>query len=537
MFRLISKHFTNTAILFPSTYGATQATKVNPCSDCEKRQRTKSHPPRNRANHTAQSLHSLPPLNEAMGLFDRYFSTIRVVLPYVDEGTIVNLYQGVTQVDLLKRRRATLALLNMVWAHAAASLGSSQRETFYKKAVALMDSRDIERPSYELVQTLLLFVEYKQNHQRSISSYTAHALCVKAAFHVGLHSRAARAASKSPEERQLRLRLWNGVLKNERIMNITQGRPCMIPRSLLADDDVLRQGGSIGDVYLGTIGPSYAIIDKAMDSLYDENVELGDRSQSQTLLANWTEISWSIDQFYDSLSILGGQITRSELPELLAKGPTTHDQSLAVRILLSIHCNRLRLLANFPLIAHSLSLRLGNHLPEILHEDWEAAWEICSVISVLGTHSPGFIDELAAWYTCNYTMLTVTLNFLVILLLKKHDAHILPLTSLAEVRQQIEEALSVMEQIGKNSLITQKAGCCIKRMLAVFDNLGAQARVASLSDPGSLSDDFWSTDYVMQDIARYSHELLEQIGRDEGGDSSDLDPSFLDLYSRIPVCE
>jgi hypothetical protein len=60
--------------------------------------------------------------------------------------------------------------------------------------------------------------------------------------------------------------------------------------------------------------------------------------------------------------------------------------------------------------------------------------------------------------------------------------------------------------------------------------------VASLSDPDSLPDDFWSTDYVMQDIARFSHELLEQIGRDEGGDSSDLDPSFLDLYSRIPDC-
>jgi hypothetical protein len=91
-----------------------------------------------------------------MGLFDRYFSTIGVVLPYVDKGTILNLYHGVTRVDLLKRRRTTLALLNIVWAHAAASLGSSQRETFYKKAVALMDSRDIERPSYELGLSPLL---------------------------------------------------------------------------------------------------------------------------------------------------------------------------------------------------------------------------------------------------------------------------------------------------------------------------------------------------------------------------------------------
>jgi hypothetical protein len=123
-----------------------------------------------------------------------------------------------------------------------------------------------------------------------------------------------------------------------------------------------------------------------MDSLYDENVELGDRSQSQTLLATWTEINWSIDQFCAGLSILGGKITRSELSELLATGTTTHYQSLAVRILLSIHCNRLRLFSNFPLIAHALSLRLESvqrreeelaprvdrlrqRLPEILHED------------------------------------------------------------------------------------------------------------------------------------------------------------------------
>jgi hypothetical protein len=64
----------------------------------------------------------------------------------------------------------------------------------------------------------------------------------------------------------------------------------------------------------------------------------------------------------------------------------------------------------------------------------------------------------------------------------------------------------------------------------------AQAKTAPVSDLDPIPADFWSTDYVMQDIARFSQELLEQIGRDEDA-SSELDPSFLDLYSRIPVCE
>ncbi|KAL4956286.1 hypothetical protein BDW69DRAFT_158787 [Aspergillus filifer] len=65
------------------------------------------------------------------------------------------------------------------------------------------------------VQTLLLLVEYKQNHQRSISSYTTHALCVEAAFHVELHSRIGLAGHRS-EGKDLRSRLWDGVVHNDR---------------------------------------------------------------------------------------------------------------------------------------------------------------------------------------------------------------------------------------------------------------------------------------------------------------------------------
>lgn len=70
-------------------------------------------------------------------------------------------------------------------------------------------------------------------------------------------------------------------------------------------------------------------------------------------------------------------------------------------------------------------------------------------------------------------MLTVALHYFAILLVTKHEPGVLDVNSVIAVRQEIDEALNVMETLGKSSLITQKAGCCIERLLAVFDTLGA----------------------------------------------------------------
>jgi hypothetical protein len=166
---------------------------------------------------------------------------------------------------------------------------------------------------------------------------------------------------------------------------------------------------------------SYAIIGQALESLYDENIDLADRSQSQTLLAKWTEVTWKIDEFRDRLSTLEGPVSGSQLPGLLATTQERGDgQRLAVRILLSIHVNRLSMLANFPLIIHGLFLgtqldgrlenpsslrvnRMHQALTMILHEDWDAAREVCAMISALSTYHKMFVDEFGAWYTCNYT--------------------------------------------------------------------------------------------------------------------------------------
>lgn len=49
-----------------------------------------------------------------------------------------------------------------------------------------------------------------------------------------------------------------------------------------------------------------------------------------------------------------------------------------------------------------------------------------------------------------------------------------------------------------------------------------------------ISLDFMDTDIFLESIQRPSDELLNQFARDDFGE---LDQSFLDIYSRLPLCE
>ncbi|OOO12231.1 hypothetical protein OAory_01087010 [Aspergillus oryzae] len=556
MFRLLSSVFAETTMLYLPVSGVVK--NLSSCYHCAQRH--------NQASQTgtctraeagvSQALHetSLPPKEEALVLFERYFSTTNIVLPYIDKAILLEGYYNAVQQRPPKFRRVLLALCNIVWALAAASLGSLQRETFYKKAVALLDSRTLERPSYELVQSLLLVVEYKQNHQRSISSYTSHALCVKAAFHVGLHHQATDTSSDSDETR-LRLRLWDGVVKNDRkvlshplnprqtnirsrIMGLTQGRPYMIPQCLTISSQALPGVNSpISDQYMGHLARSHTIIEHATGSLYNGNIEVPTNDKTHALVTRWTDLCWKNEQWSQNLSTIGGLVLASEL----AGFPVPMDCHTAVRILLSIHYYRLRMIVNFPLIAHFLVLlrdsssepqivdRLKERLPQVLQNDWDAVRKIFRIISSLSTAHETSVNTFAAWYTCNYTMLTVTLHYFAMLIVKKHEPEVFDTASVAEIRQEIEDALRIMKHIGKNSLITQKAGCCIERLLTVFDTLGDHVRVRS-----SVSLDFWNTDCIMRNIGQASDDLLMHFSQD---DFIGQDLSFLDLYSRLPLCE
>ena len=119
---------------------------VGPCYHCEQRhsEASQTGTSNRREARDPQALYevsSLPPKEEALVLSDRYLSTTNFVLPYINEAALLEVYYNAIQQSPPKFRRAFLALCNIAWALTAASLGSSQRQTSYKKAVALLDSR------------------------------------------------------------------------------------------------------------------------------------------------------------------------------------------------------------------------------------------------------------------------------------------------------------------------------------------------------------------------------------------------------------
>lgn len=64
------------------------------------------------------------------------------------------------------------------------------------------------------VQALLLIVAYQQNSQRSVSSWTTHALAVKAALQHGLHSPTVR-QRHNKNNAELMQRLWTGIILDD----------------------------------------------------------------------------------------------------------------------------------------------------------------------------------------------------------------------------------------------------------------------------------------------------------------------------------
>ncbi|KAL4970590.1 uncharacterized protein BDV14DRAFT_195274 [Aspergillus stella-maris] len=299
------------------------------------------------------------------------------------------------------------------------------------------------------------------------------------------------------------------------------------------------EGTDLLERFFSTIDPVLPYINKPelIETLYGGNLDLSETLKLQTLFSRWTDLSWHIGDWSDNLATIGGLVSLSEF----SAGSELRDVRLAVRVLLSIQYYRMRLLVNFPLVSRFLLARkeasneLANHsrlmqeLPRIVHDDWGAARELCGMISALGQPNESFTSTYPAWYTCNYTMLTVALHYFAILLVTKRVPGVLDVASVKLVREEMGEALCAMEWFGKSSLITQKAGCCIERLLNVLNTLESQPRMTL-----SASMDIWDTDFILQNLEQHSNKFLATFCQDE---FDQQEPSFLDLYSCIPLCE
>lgn len=233
MFRHISNAFAESALLH-LTLNSHASTALQSCSMSE--EKTKSTRRKlslvKQFSISLEDIHSLPSRDEVLYLISRFSTTIGAILPYVNYEFLLDTYEKALLESHPRFQRGFLALLNVIWAHASASLQLPEAEVFYSHCAGLLDQRTLERPTFELgeppmlfqcftlvdsdaVQTLLLKCLYEQNHQRSTLSYTTHTNCVRAALQLGFHCASIRYVRDNTPERPYQ-KTWMGILKNDR---------------------------------------------------------------------------------------------------------------------------------------------------------------------------------------------------------------------------------------------------------------------------------------------------------------------------------
>jgi hypothetical protein len=190
-------------------------------------------------------LYAIPDERRLRNLVTQFCSTMGTVLPYIDAKSLVHYSLQLARGSVCQLSQAGRAQLNIACAHAALVERSADAETLFRRANGLLQGLPIRGSSLELstkketflggwklksvVQALLLLCLYQQNTQRSIASWTYHALAVKAVYQLGLHFPASYEEHDS-RHRELMMLVWFAVINQDSSLGTALGRPCLISR-------------------------------------------------------------------------------------------------------------------------------------------------------------------------------------------------------------------------------------------------------------------------------------------------------------------
>ncbi|ETN37045.1 uncharacterized protein HMPREF1541_08034 [Cyphellophora europaea CBS 101466] len=158
---------------------------------------------------------AIPDDTTATLLFNHFFSAVSCTIPYVSRPVVLQRYARARSERFVQLSRVRRAFFNIIWAHGASFSAIEDPETFYRRTMGLLNSLTVREAGDEMIRLLLLICSYQQNHQRSVASWTFHALAVKAAFQSGLHAPSTYEGLDA-DTHHLRLQLWFGVLNHDR---------------------------------------------------------------------------------------------------------------------------------------------------------------------------------------------------------------------------------------------------------------------------------------------------------------------------------
>ncbi|KAH7405627.1 fungal-specific transcription factor domain-containing protein [Phaeosphaeria sp. MPI-PUGE-AT-0046c] len=484
--------------------------------------------PRSHASHDLPSRNKDISLDaqELQKLVSYFFTIFGDLLPYMNEDTLL----GDDPTTKLSTRwqscKVGRALLSMICAHATHLQGSRTAELYYSYTLKLLEGLTLRGASIELVQTLLLLCLFQQNTRRSIASWTYHALAVKAAFQLGLHSPDFYIGIRSrahviPEQ------VWFGVVSQDRSLSTALGRPCLISSKFvhikLPETDTLPAGDGIAV--------------QASKSLYG----------MQTILLNDLK-AVIVERVYASNTGMTASITshetvvqRLECTQLLAKWRHGHSsafpevrceeiehwpeelyQKHRFRLLLSLQHHSALLLLNGPIVTRtiadaaaqgSVSSSCTAEVVIAIAQDFRTARDLSRKVHCIVRKSSNFIDENAIWWACNYSTFTAALHLLAIILVccQWNGAELSQAVDMFEVRDALILSLETLEMIERSSLMNRKGRECLRRFLRVLDNLVLQPQTDTFDETWAASIQGGS-DSAFDDIfAQYISESADDF--------------------------
>ncbi|QLI71564.1 uncharacterized protein G6M90_00g084160 [Metarhizium brunneum] len=475
---------------------------------------------------------SFPGRRLAIDWVNRFFDMVAPVLPFV------NKFMLVREIDLIDSRTGTWqscpsntqALMSIVFAHSLAISEDGAAEPFYRRALGLLDEKGLYLPTIEALQALLLLANFQQNSQRAQESITTHFRAVKAAYQLGVHSPSSysRFGNKDNELRSL---LWFAVINEDRIIGAGLGRPFLVPAQHIQTKlkDLMSHGhaGQGDDSKLGWSSLSHfrhvikyhEIIGNVVDVMHNSNITSTNGLTLSELVPHVMESLRKLETLGKDAAPYTVLVSNATVDSWLATDLEEHRYT----ILSSLYHYRVTMLVNAPLLLAVLWHVLTaadtgdsdlhvNIAMSILQAYLQTINNFHNLLCTILRIQRSFLRQNAAWWLCNYMMVSINLHLFGLWLISSNKPDILPplgKTSL-EIESLMRRTLDTLRLVGGTSIMSRKAHRCLQQYLDSFtkdvevqNQIGVEAPVpteATRPWPYGLSSGGMAWDGNMDDL-------------------------------------
>jgi hypothetical protein len=152
LFRKLSATFAHSLRqLYSQSYADTIGNKTYHHTDKTATAAIGYQPPHQVTDIRSTTARAIPASGHALFLIDQFFTSIGLVLPFVEKEQVLGQWHHVHQVGHLQCRKSSLVLLNMIWAHASHSLHhDSDAHNFTLRASHFLSAQDLAAADVEM---------------------------------------------------------------------------------------------------------------------------------------------------------------------------------------------------------------------------------------------------------------------------------------------------------------------------------------------------------------------------------------------------